>query len=71
MITFDSIGATISQRTKLSEISNQDKVNLFRYLMDDLGITGRLITETDKDGLDGIGTKIIDEQLQKCWNNKL
>ena len=46
-IHYDSIGRTVTQRTSLSLLSGRDKVNLLKDLLDDLGITKRLLNEPE------------------------
>lgn len=65
-MNYDSIGRSITQRTKISSLSGRDKVNLFNDLMDELGITKRC--QDDPDGTFRF-QEIWKEQIDKAWNS--
>jgi len=62
---YDSISRSISQRSRISELSDRDKVNLFNDLMDDLGILRRCQEEPDRTA--GF-QEIWQEQVNIAWN---
>ena len=54
-------------RIGLEHLSGRDKVELFRTLMDQLGISERMSAEPDETGR---AQQIITEQWNKCWHAK-
>lgn len=65
-IKFSSIGADLTVRVSVRDLSNRDKVELFRELMDQLGITERLSKEADATAR---AQQIIAEQWNIAWEN--
>lgn len=63
MLGYDSIGKQLVARNKLSELPRRERVNLLNALLDDLGITARLIEEDDK-----VFERIWQEQIALIWN---
>lgn len=63
-IRFNSIGNSVSIHFNVSEFSSRDKVELFNYLMDDLGITERCNENPDETA--GF-QEIWKEQIDKAW----
>ena len=61
---YDSISKCVTIRCSINELSNRDKVELFRQLMDDLGITERFSAAPDETS---VAQSIITEQ----WSNAL
>lgn len=62
--TFNSIGKGFTMRMPLEMLSGRDKVALFQALMDDLGITDRLLAAPDETAC---AQAIIEEQGAKHW----
>ena len=58
---YDSIGKRIHVRADLSSLSGRDKVNLFKDLMDDLGITEVFQQYPDE-------TAFAAEEMVKKWD---
>ena len=60
---YDSIGKSMVQRSKLSDLSGREMVNLFNDLMDELGITKRIQNEPE-------GEEIKTERFKKIWQEQ-
>ena len=63
-VEFSSICPTITVRVGINHLSNRDKVELFRFLMEDLGISNRVHDEPDATAR---AQEIITEQWTKFW----
>jgi len=66
-IHFSSIGGSLTIHTPVSELSGRDKVSLFQWLMEDLGITRRLQENPDETEAAQV---IIAEQWDLAWEGK-
>lgn len=62
MLNYDTLTRKIETKVSISELSGRDKVNLFRDLMEVLGITDAIIRGDDTTD------NIIDKQLKIHWN---
>ena len=63
-VQFSSICPSISVRVGINHLSNRDKVELFRFLLEDLGISNRFHDEPDETARAQV---IITEQWTKFW----
>ena len=66
-IGFSTICLGFVVRIELEHLSGRDKVELFRTLMDQLGISERMSAEPDETGR---AQQIITEQWDKYWHAK-
>ena len=64
-LEYSSTGKTMSFRCSINDLSSRDKVELFRQLMEDLGITDRFNAEPDATAAAQL---MITEQWDKAWN---
>jgi hypothetical protein len=67
-VEFNSISGTITQRTRLTDVSGKDKCQLLNYLLEDLGLRKRLVTELSSDCYKELD-KIWSEQTALNWND--
>ena len=63
-VEFSSTCPSISVRVGINHLSNRDKVELFRFLLEDLGIANRFHDEGDATAR---AQEIITEQWTKFW----
>lgn len=63
-LSFSTIGREFTVRVKLAELSGRDRVELFRELMDALGITDRMNAEPNATAR---AQEIITEQWTAHW----
>jgi hypothetical protein len=63
-VEFNSIFPGLTVRVSIDHISKRDKVELFRFLLDDLGIAERFHNEADATAR---AQEIITEQWGKFW----
>ena len=61
MIRFSIATNALEQTTKISEMSNRDKVNLLSWLMNDLGITDKLREPSIAEKFDAIWEGLIEK----------
>lgn len=66
-LTYNSFTKKIEQSNEVLGMSNLDKVNLFKDLMQDLGIIDKILASSKKDLI----CKIIDEQIEKVLDEKI
>jgi hypothetical protein len=66
-VQFSSICPSINVRVGINHLSSRDKVELFRFLLEDLGIANRLHDEPDATAR---AQEIITEQWTKHWDAK-
>lgn len=66
---YDSIGNQLTVNVPLTALSGRDKVMLCKQLMDDLGITARIVTAPDAWSREM--ERIITEQWDANWNDSI
>lgn len=62
---YSSIGRTLHLRARVADLSGQEKVNLFQFLLEELGILQRFQREPDETAR---AQEIIAEQWHVHWS---
>jgi hypothetical protein len=63
-IHFENIGNTIQLRMNVADLSSRDKIALFQWLLEDLGINERFHENPDETAF---AQRLIVEQWDKHW----
>tara|TARA_R110000868_G_scaffold49960_1_gene160303 strand:+ start:358 stop:573 length:216 start_codon:yes stop_codon:yes gene_type:complete len=63
-LDYSTIGKQLTVRIGLDDLTPRDKVELFRTLMDDLGITERMHAEPEESAW---AQRMVTEQWTKAW----